>query len=266
MKIFTSFLRLFRKSYLLNVGIDVGDLKKPTIIMLHGIAATSLTWAKIADELKDDYRIVGIDLLGFGNSPCPTGCEYTVDDHMNSVRKTIKSLKIKKPYIIVGHSMGSIIALKYASKFQKEISHLYLMSIPVYQKDITDENFVNKKIDVYRKIYQTLIDNRDFTLNTAKKLRSLFGGDDSFNVTEENWHSFRESLIQTIVNQNTLDLITTTKIPIDVIYGSIDTLLIQQRVDCLGVYKNVRVTKILLVGHFIDKRYAKLLISMIKHK
>ena len=140
------------------------------------------------------------------------------------------------------------------------------MSIPVYQKDIADEKFVNKKIDVYRKIYQTLIDNRDFTLNTAKKLRSLFGGDDSFNVTEENWHSFRESLIQTIVNQNTLDLIATTKIPIDVIYGSIDTLLIQERVDCLGIYKNVRVTKIPFVGHFIDKRYTKLLISMIKHK
>lgn len=266
MKIFNSILRLFRKTYVLNVGIDTGDLKKPTIIMLHGIAATSLMWDKISNELKDTHRVIGIDLLGFGNSPYPIDCEYTVDDHMNSVRKTIKGLKIKKPYIIVGHSMGSIIALKYASKFQKEISHLYLMSIPVYQKDNTDEKSVNKKIDIYRKIYQTLIDNKNFTLSVAKNMRSLFGGDESFNVTEDNWHSFRESLIQTIVNQNTLDLITKTKIPIDVIYGSIDTLLIQDRVDCLGIYKNVRVTKIPLVGHFVDKRYSKLLISMIKHK
>lgn len=266
MQLLNRIYNFFRTPYSLNVGIDTGSKNKPTIVMLHGIAATSETWKKMSENLGDDYRIIAVDLLGFGKSPKPINCNYSVEDHMRSVRKTLKKLKLRKPYIIVGHSMGSIISLKYAAKFQNEISRLYLMSIPVYQKDVVEGvNSTDKKIDMYKKIYQLMVENKKFTIMSAKNLRRLFGEGNSFDIKEDNWHSFRESLFQTVIDQDAIGLLSRIKIPVDVIYGSLDAFLIQERVDSLGVFKNVRVTKIPFVTHLMDNRFINIVVSMIKH-
>jgi len=120
----------------LYVAYDSGGRQKPTIILLHGIAATSKTWVPLIKELNTDtHRIIAIDLLGFGKSIKPTDCKYTVDDHTMYIRKTIKNLRIKGKYKIVGHSMGAIIAAHYCNLFPGDISKAYLLSSPLYRDD-----------------------------------------------------------------------------------------------------------------------------------
>lgn len=250
----------------LHVSFDVGNKKKPTLIMIHGIAATSLTWKNMIELLQDDYRLIGIDLLGFGGSPSPSNCKYNVNDHVASLRRTIKGLKLKKSYSIIGHSMGSIIALRYTVAYQREIKHLYLTSMPIYQKKFDEGlNLVDKKIDVYQKIYDSLISNKKFTLSTASKLRDLFGGEGNFDVREDNWHSFRESLVNTVLRHNSFSDINKVKVPIDVIYGNIDPLLVQANLNKLGEYPNVRIHKLPMVTHLVDNRFAKAVTDIIKN-
>lgn len=255
---------IFKSDYLLNIGRDIGDRKKPTVILLHGIAANSSIWNKMIEDLSDKYRIISIDLLGFGDSPKPKNSNYSVDDHVRSLRKTIKKLKVKGKYSIVGHSMGSIIATRYVSYYQREMKHVYLMSMPIYQKNDRDKSrFLNKKIDAFLKMYEVLLKNKKFTLSIASRFKLIFSVYGSFNIDEENWHSFRLSLINTIIKQNTLSDILKIKIPIDIVYGTIDPLLVQENLNTIGKNNNVRITKIAFVSHVIDNRFAKAMAEVI---
>lgn len=250
----------------LNVSFDIGSKKKPVLIMVHGIAATSLTWKGMTELLQDDYRLIGIDLLGFGGSPSPSSCSYNVNDHVASLRRTIKRLHLKKSYSIIGHSMGSIISLRYAVFYQKEVKHLYLTSMPIYQKNLdSGVNLIDKKINVYQKIYDGLINNKKFTLSAASKLRDLFGGEGNLDVREDNWHSFRESLINTVLKHNSFNDFSKVKLPIDIIYGNIDPLLVQTNLNKLGGYPNVRISKLPMVTHIVDNRFAKSVAAIIKN-
>src|SRR5665213_1070458 len=104
--------------YRLHIETDVGS--GPPIIFLHGIATTSASWQTIIPLLASQYRCISIDLLGFGGSPKPAGLSYTVEQHVASVRHTIKALRLSQPYVVMGHSMGSFLAARYASLYQRE--------------------------------------------------------------------------------------------------------------------------------------------------
>jgi pimeloyl-ACP methyl ester carboxylesterase len=73
------------------------------------------------------------DLLGFGRSPKPDG-SYTIGDHLAALRRTMIHLWVgDQPFVIVGHSLGSILAVEYASRYPAEIAGLVLLSLPCYQ-------------------------------------------------------------------------------------------------------------------------------------
>src|SRR5919109_1085388 len=50
-----------------------GPREKPTIVMLHGFAASMHWWTPMAERLRRDFHVVRIDLLGHGGSEKPDG-------------------------------------------------------------------------------------------------------------------------------------------------------------------------------------------------
>jgi len=241
------------------VAFDSGGKNKPTIVLLHGIAATSKTWNSLIKELDTDkYRIIALDLLGFGESPKPIICEYDVNDHVASVHKTIKKLKIKKPYKMVGHSMGAIILARYGRLYPREIKELYLLSLPLYPKDSElHTNISRTRTDFYLNAYEFLSQNKDFTINNSQILRKLLRIDDGIDVNESNWNSFSLSLKNTIIKQNTYDDIKNIKLPVHIIYGAFDEFLVQETVNKLKVFDNVKITKLQAINHMVGSRFAK---------
>lgn len=260
-------LSFFKKilSRLVSVGglcvtYDSGGKDKPTIVLLHGIAATSNTWKYVLDNLdKDKYRVITLDLLGFGKSPKPRLCKYSVDDHAVRIYKTLQKLKIRRPFILVGHSMGSIISAHYATKYPKQVSDLFLLSLPLYTKspEIKPTFISDKQTDMLIKIYELLSKNKNFAIKYSQKIRTLLNLHDGMDVTEATWDSFRLSLKNTIILQNTYDEIKKIKIPIHIIYGVLDGFLVQKNVDKLSGFKNVKITKVLASHHSVDDRFAK---------
>jgi pimeloyl-ACP methyl ester carboxylesterase len=215
----------------LHVALDIGDRHNPTIVLLHGIAATSGAWNNLVKDLDDKkYRIIALDLLGFGQSPRPFGCRYDVDDHVVYIRKTLKKLKVRKPYRMVGHSMGSIIAARYGRLYQKDLKEEYLLSLPIYLDGEHEQTpIARKRTDIYLNAYDFLMQNKRFTMLNSERLQKLLHiGDEVLGVNERNWDSFRLSLKNTIVNQNTYEDIQQTQLPIHVIYGSMDEFLIPE--------------------------------------
>ncbi|MCX6728383.1 MAG: alpha/beta hydrolase [Candidatus Saccharibacteria bacterium] len=252
-------LNILRPIPVLHVAYDVGDKHKQTIVLLHGIAATSTTWEILINQLgPDKYRIVALDLLGFGQSPKPKSMDYTVDDHIKSVHKTLENLRIKKPFIIIGHSMGAIVAVHYYTIYPKGIKHMYLLSPPIYIADDDSQTiFSRTRTDLYLDAYKFISEQKKFTINNSQLLRKLLSIKDGIDVNEDNWESFRLSLMNTTVKQDTYDEISKAKIPVSIIYGSIDEFLIPESVDKLAEYRHVTVKKLLAVDHIVGKRFAK---------
>lgn len=103
----------------------------PVVVLLHGFLSSSEYWKAVADISESDHTIVALDLLGFGKSPKPRRSKYDYDAHVASIHMTLKQFNITRPFTLVGHSMGSLIALRYARLHEQSVSKLILVNMPV---------------------------------------------------------------------------------------------------------------------------------------
>src|SRR3712207_5410976 len=114
----------------LHVAIDEGA--GPVVVLVHGIASSSVTFENLVPLLTDRHRVVAIDLLGFGESVAPPDAEFTIEEHVDAVSRTLYALRLPSPFVLVGHSMGSLIASRYAATNPKRVRRLVLVAPPVY--------------------------------------------------------------------------------------------------------------------------------------
>lgn len=84
------------------------------VILLHGWGQNMSMMKAIEDHLSTKYSVYNIDLPCFGESDMPE-TSWSVDDYVRFLEDFVEKNGIKNP-IIVGHSFGCRIALKYASK------------------------------------------------------------------------------------------------------------------------------------------------------
>lgn len=121
-----------------------------TVVLLHGFMASSRYWNKVIAELSQKYRVIAIDLLGFGDSPKPSCSRYDYDAQMNSINATLDELKVKEKFILVGHSMGALIALRYARVHGKCVERLVLANMPIlFTKKQAKQNILGQSL-LYR--------------------------------------------------------------------------------------------------------------------
>jgi pimeloyl-ACP methyl ester carboxylesterase len=113
----------------------------PVVVLLHGFLSSSRYWRQLVDVLQTNHTVVALDLLGFGSSPKPRRSKYGYDEHIASINATLDSLGIDQPFILVGHSMGSLIALRYSTQYPERIDKQVLTNMPVMlgRKQVRDE-------------------------------------------------------------------------------------------------------------------------------
>lgn len=91
--------------------MDIGSsTAKQTIVLLHGKNFSGYYWERIANDLvKMNYRIIIPDQIGFGKSSKPEFYDYSFAQLSLNTKNLLESLGIKK-YVLVGHSMGGMLA------------------------------------------------------------------------------------------------------------------------------------------------------------
>lgn len=119
------------------------------IILLHGWGMHSGIWHDLIQQLvKDGYRVTVIDLPGFGNSIAPI-YEY----RLNSIGRQILPI-ISKGTILVGWSMGGLIATWLATRYPTLIARLILVaSSPCF---LEAKGWHGIKTDVFEKLNASL--------------------------------------------------------------------------------------------------------------
>jgi pimeloyl-ACP methyl ester carboxylesterase len=247
------FHRVLHIPYKLYVE-SVGDKERPTIILLHGIAASSHGWYRLLPLLLPKYRCVSIDLLGFGNSPKPTNASYSPDQHVASIRRTIRSLNLKEPYVVAGHSLGSLLAAKYIRHYPAEVTRFYMLSPPIYVgKTKAVRKYSHLRMGAYLRAYRYMRLHKRFTLGSAKHLKKILNNS-LVTLNEETWVPFVRSLEQCIENQNVIDDLEQIHTPTTILYGSRDPLIIPREIAALESYSHIT-TKKLAVGHVMSEKY-----------
>jgi len=103
----------------------------PLLVFLPGIGATTRFWELVVAPLADRYRLVLIDLLGFGRSPKPW-TTYSVDRHLAELERVIAPLAADGPVTLVGHSLGARLAVTYAARNPTHVRGLVLVSLPYF--------------------------------------------------------------------------------------------------------------------------------------
>ncbi len=100
--------------------------KGDPIVLIAGYSCDHTFWANIIDELTLHYQVYIFDNRGMGQTKDST-VELTLELMADDVIQIIKSLNIKQP-IILGHSMGGIIAQIVAHKHPKGIKKLIVLN------------------------------------------------------------------------------------------------------------------------------------------
>ncbi len=83
----------------------------PIVLILHGWWRNTSDFDGVADILSRNYRVVRVDLPGFGGTETPVGKAWDLADYVDFVKEFIKKVGIK-PDTLIGHSFGGRIVLK----------------------------------------------------------------------------------------------------------------------------------------------------------
>jgi pimeloyl-ACP methyl ester carboxylesterase len=98
-----------------------------TILCVHGLGGTKASFLPTVNALADDYRVVAMDLPGFGESDKPIGAPYNAAWFAESVFATMDALGIDAAHL-AGNSMGGRVAIEAGLTDRERIGGLILLS------------------------------------------------------------------------------------------------------------------------------------------
>lgn len=250
------------RAYVLSVPIDSG--KGTPIVLLHGLGGKALDWGPAVDLLADDNRqILAFDLLGFGSSPKPQWSSFDVDVHAKSVAKTIKKMT-KEPVILVGHSMGAIIAVRVARNHPKLVKQLILYEIPVYSTDLVDVPR-DPRNRAYKSLFTMAANNPKYIIPLIRLIGKVASNVASMNLDKASWEPFEKSLRNTVMQDTVYEDVSKLDTPVDLIFGNYDFLVMRRTFKKL--YKNTDNIAFhkLNETHKITRRTGRIIASILKH-
>lgn len=113
--------------------IDRGE--GPTVVLLHGFAASLNTWDPLLPYLEEHFRVIALDLRGFGFTDRPEKGDYSPAGQANLVLALLEELQVDT-FHIVAHSWGSSVALQMALDHPARIQRLAIFDGWVYEEQL----------------------------------------------------------------------------------------------------------------------------------
>ncbi len=214
---------------------EFGDATHPPMILIHGYTASVYVWKTAAPMLADaGFRVIAIDLLGFGYSEKPSWFDYSIQSQARMISRFMDRLGIGRS-VIVGSSYGGAVALTLALDYPERVEKLVLSDAvcndgpknhPILRLasirgvgEVITPFLSDSKTFLKFRMYGTLA-KANHHMITNDRIDSIrrpllaADGHHSLLATSRNWHADRIEQDAHLINQQTL-----------IIWGDQDTVI-----------------------------------------
>jgi pimeloyl-ACP methyl ester carboxylesterase len=106
----------------------------PVVVLIHGTASSLHTWGQWVDQLKTQYRIIRMDLPGFGLTGPDRADRYEVSDDVRFLSGFLEALGVEKVHL-VGSSLGGRLAWQYSLVNPEQVRSLTLINALGYPQE-----------------------------------------------------------------------------------------------------------------------------------
>ncbi|KAH3834325.1 hypothetical protein DPMN_107648 [Dreissena polymorpha] len=107
-----------------------GQEGKPLMLLLHGFPEFWFSWRYQIPEFKKDYRVVAVDMRGYGDSGKPgKKKDYAIGNLSKDIYQLIQALGYKK-CVLVGHDWGGAVAWNFAYSYTDMVEKLVIVNSP----------------------------------------------------------------------------------------------------------------------------------------
>jgi pimeloyl-ACP methyl ester carboxylesterase len=111
--------------------LDAGEGQERGFVLVHGMGGRWQHWLETIPSLAQHGRVLALDLPGFGRSEPPAG-RPSLDGFADVAAELAQSLAVKH-VVLIGHSMGGPIAVRFAARHPGLAEAIVLVAGAVYQ-------------------------------------------------------------------------------------------------------------------------------------
>lgn len=106
--------------------LQMGDPKGMPVVLIHGYTDSARDWVPMLPYVPKRFRLILVDIRGHGDSSKPECC-YDLYDFAYDIKLLLDELHVKKADV-VGHSLGSLIAQRFAETWPQRTGRVVLIS------------------------------------------------------------------------------------------------------------------------------------------
>ncbi len=123
--------------------IDEG--KGETLLFVHGTPSWSFDYRNIIKKLKENYRCIAIDHIGFGLSTKPEQYDYSTQNHSKTLERFVLEKQLDNITLVV-HDFGGPIGLNFAIEHPEKIKNLIILNSWLWSSENDPDYMKIKKV------------------------------------------------------------------------------------------------------------------------
>ncbi len=248
---------------------DTKDPSKEVVLLIHGFPTASWDWRFIWSELRGQYRLITLDMLGFGLSDKPRDKMYSIYEQADIQEALLKHLAIKNVNILA-HDYGDIVAQEMVARFnerKKNDYQIHIKSLVLLNGGIFPEQHEAR-------IIQTLLNSSIGSLVSALSTQQIFNksftpvfGEETkpteqelddlwYLITRQNGHQLSHKLVHYLddrfqYRERWVGALQLTEVPILLIDGISDPVAGKKTVErYIELIPNPNVVELENIGHY----------------
>jgi haloalkane dehalogenase len=243
-----------------------------TVVFVHGTPTSSLEYVGLIDRLKDSYRCLAIDHLGFGCSDKPKDADYSIESHTNRLRSLLSQLSIHSFHLVV-HDFGGVIGLPLALGNTFAIKSLTIINSWAWPL-IECEPQLRSQLWILR---SRLMDWLYLHMNFSPRILLKMAWGKHIPLSKQKHKAYQDAFRSPserhglLAFKNTLlnfdlpcwhleDLPNLASLPIFLAWGMSDSLISARNLDrWISMFPDARVSRFEKVGHFVADEGEELL-------
>jgi pimeloyl-[acyl-carrier protein] methyl ester esterase len=136
------------------------------LVFIHGWGLNSGVWQPTVEQLQKNFRVITVDLPGFGINVDSQITPYTIKNIANYIAEAIK-----EPAVVIGWSLGGMLATELACNHSKKVKGLVTVASTPYF--IEQGNWPGIKAEVLTLFHRQLEEDTQKTINNFLKIQAM---------------------------------------------------------------------------------------------